>query len=310
MNKRTSPFTILLFFLLVILFGFGITAGISLTRENALPILTRVTAMTAAVSFIFALATGDFSWTDRLWSISPIAYAAVYAGADKFSPQTVLPLLLISLWGIRLTFNFARRGGYSGEQDYRWKILQEKISNSFIWLVFNLLFIALYQQILFLLFTLPLHTIVINNSSVTYFSAVCALAAFLFLLLETIADQQQYTFQQAKNGSLPRCDALSQDYARGFRTTGLFRVSRHPNYLGELGFWWCIYFLSASMTGTLINYSISGVSLLTLLFAGSTVFTEAITSSKYREYAAYKERVWPIIPRLWPCSRSSKSCRS
>ena len=46
-----------------------------------------------------------------------------------FAPRQTLAASLVTVWGIRLTFNFARKGGYSwkfweGEEDYRWAIVR------------------------------------------------------------------------------------------------------------------------------------------------------------------------------------------
>ncbi len=69
--------------------------------------------------------------------------------------------VLVSIWGIRLSYNFSRRGGYSirfwtGEEDYRWAVLRAKpeFAAKWKWILFNLLFISLYQMGLILLMTL------------------------------------------------------------------------------------------------------------------------------------------------------------
>ena len=38
-------------------------------------------------------------------------------------------LALVTLWGARLTFNFARKGGYApGGEDYRWAVLRARMN--------------------------------------------------------------------------------------------------------------------------------------------------------------------------------------
>ena len=258
-----------------------------------------MTLFTAVISFIFSLITKDYSWTDRLWSTTPIAYAWMYAYAGKFNVLVTLGALLVTIWGARLSFNFARRDGYIGGEDYRWKILHGYIKHPVAWTLFNLLFIALYQQILFVCFTLPLYLMSeLPQSSISLASLIAIMFFFSFLTIETIADQQQYMFQQSKYGLLPKIDHYKDDYEKGFRTTGLFSFSRHPNYLGELGVWWSMYLLGASSIGALLNWTILGPIMLTLLFIGSTWFTEIITSKKYADYATYKKDVWPIFPKF------------
>ena len=81
-------------------------------------------------------------------------------------------------------------------------------------------------------------------------------------------------------------------------TTGLFRVSRHPNFFFEQAQWWAFYAIGATaavasglgLWGGALNWTIVGAALLTLLFIGSTIFTESITASKYPAYAEYQRR--------------------
>src|SRR5690606_11814716 len=80
-----------------------------------------------AACWLASVVTREYSWTDRIWSIVPIAYAWVFAAhADQW--RVSLVAALITLWGARLTFNFWRRGGYApGGEDYRWAILRKRM---------------------------------------------------------------------------------------------------------------------------------------------------------------------------------------
>ena len=291
--------TIILFFILIITSLFAAIYIVPHTQYGALATVITMTIFTAVISFLFSLITKDYSWTDRLWSTTPIAYAWMYAYTGGFSILGTVAAILVTIWGVRLSFNFARRDGYIGGEDYRWKILHKYIQHPVAWGLFNILFIAFYQQILFVGFTLPLFFISQMPQAILSLSSLIAILFFFsFLTIETIADQQQYIFQQSKYGLLPQKDHYKDDYEKGFRTTGLFSYSRHPAYLGELGVWWSMYLLGASSVGALLNWSIIGPIMLTSLFMGSTWFTEIITSKKYPAYANYKKEVWPIFPKF------------
>jgi len=77
----------------------------------------------------------------------------------------ILMVILVTFWGIRLTYNFAIKGGYpktwkiwTGEEDYRWNVLRERplFKNKRIrFSLFNLFFICSYQMFLILLFSSP-----------------------------------------------------------------------------------------------------------------------------------------------------------
>lgn len=271
-----------------------------------------VTILLALLSFTAGLLTHDYSWTDRLWSTAPVGLAWIYVIAADWDTRVLVAAVLVTLWGARLTFNFARRGGYSGMEDYRWAILHSHIRNPLAWQLFNLVFIAGFQHLLFIGFTLPLYVLYLERGSEPGLGFWLGCAALLyFLMLETIADQQQWEFQKRKSAA--KVDAESaqtevseavdpstdEDLRRGFLSTGLFRWSRHPNYLGELGVWWSVYFLGAIAAGSLLHWSIVGPALLSCLFVGSTRFTEKISASKYPGYREYQKTTWPILPRPW-----------
>ena len=296
---KANRLSILIFFLIVVI-GSVLVSNVWFADASAYMKVSIITLFTSLLSFAFSLASKDYSWTDRLWSTLPILFGWIYAQSAQFSRPSLVAALLITLWGARLTFNFARRGGYSGEEDYRWSILESRINNPSLWVLFNILFIAGYQQFLFIAFTSPLGILAnVGNLPFTFLSFIAIFLFFLCLLIETIADQQQYTFQQAKYDLLPKKEHLKDEYALGFRTSGLFKLSRHPNYFGEIGVWWSIYLYCVSFSGSFFHYSIGGALLLTLLFVGSTFFTESITASKYPEYGKYQKQVPPILFRFW-----------
>jgi steroid 5-alpha reductase family enzyme len=292
--------TIIGFFIVIIgCFVLGLSL-FPIETSNTLYTVVAITALTATASFLFGLVTNDYSWTDRLWSTTPVGYAWIYAYAGSFNTAVTTTAVLVTIWGARLTFNFARRDGYTGGEDYRWPILRNKIGNPLYWQLFNLLFIAVYQQALFIFFTLPLFVLSQTpGASMGPFAWIGVLLMLSFLTIETVADQQQYTFQQSKYGLMEKQKDYEEDYKKGFKTGGLFAISRHPNYLGELGVWWSIYLIGAANVGSIFHWSILGPIMLTLLFMGSTIFTEGITKEKYPEYGLYQKKVWPIFPKLW-----------
>lgn len=280
-------------------------------EANPLLVVATIAAGFAVTSYLMATFTRDYSWVDRLWSTAPVLFAWVYAVRSAFAPAPLIATLLVTVWGARLTYNFARRGGYTTMEDYRWPVLRERIGNEFLWQLFSLTFISMYQISLFVLFTLPVYRLAELSATASSVTAVLFTVLFLaFLVYETIADQQQYVFQSLKHraarsdrapswfGSSPReaAAALGTDIDRGFLTHGLFRYSRHPNYFGELAVWWTLFLFAATAAGSILDWSGVGVVLLTLLFFGSTAFTESISTSRYPAYREYQMRTSAIVP--------------
>jgi steroid 5-alpha reductase family enzyme len=246
-----------------------------------------------AFVWIASLITHDHSWVDRIWSIVPVVYIWIFAaGAGLTNVRLDVMALLVTLWGARLTFNFARKGGYSGVEDYRWAVLRARMPR-WQFELFNLFFIVLYQNAILLLITLPAFTAWQNRD--TGFGALDVVLTVLFLALltgETVADQQQWNFHAWKKAET---DAGREPNPR-FLQTGLWRFSRHPNFFFEQSQWWVIFFFGTVAAGSVLQWTVLGAFLLSMLFIGSTVFTESITRSKYPEYADYQARVSPIIP--------------
>lgn len=105
---------------------------------------------------------------------------------------------LVTIWSVRLTFNFARKGGFpktwkiwEGEEDYRWAILRKNpaLSNSIVWMIFNLSFISVYQSFLICAFCFPIAlTVECNNPELNSVDAIAATLVLGFITFETIAD--------------------------------------------------------------------------------------------------------------------------
>ncbi len=307
-------------FIFFLLAAFSLTAAMMVPFAGGIPALPAwlatadpllVVSLWAAgfalCSFLSGMVTGDYSWVDRLWSTLPAAFVWFYAWRGGFAIQAVFASILVSIWAIRLTANFALKGGYSGAEDYRWSILRERIRHPVLWQLFNLLFISGFQVSLFVLFTLPVRAMALapQSYSLSITWALCAVLAGVFILIEGLADRQQWIFQEAKRRHREGTrfeGPLADDIERGFLSRGLFAVSRHPNYFGELGFWWALWLMAYGAGAPLLpgagaaSSGIVGPLLLSILFVGSTIFTESISTSKYPAYREYKRKVSAIIP--------------
>jgi steroid 5-alpha reductase family enzyme len=258
----------------------------------------------SALCLIGSIVTGNYSQVDQLWSIVPPVYALLFVShARTFSLRELLALGLILVWGARLSYNFYRKGGYSGVEDYRWVEVRKMIPNPVLWQVFNVGFICLYQQFLLLSIALPVYIATLYSSKPLNITDIAAfILCVLSFVLEVTADQQQWAFQTAKYAKISNKEKLEGDYAKGFLTSGLFRYSRHPNYCGEQAIWWGVYLFSVGAAGVWLHWSMIGAAQLTLLFHFSSDFTEKLTKAKYPAYTEYCKTTSRHI--LWfPSSR-------
>lgn len=299
--------TLLLFSLIVCpLLYINMGPSLDAMQLSTLKILTIVAACSALFCFLVGEISGNNSQVDKVWSILPFVYCWIIAVRGGMHPRLVVMAVLATLWGLRLTFNFARKGAYrlkfwEGEEDYRWSIVRSNpvFRHRWVWMLFDLLFISVYQNILLLLITFPA---LVGMSSTAPFGLVDAVAAVLmlgFIIYETVADEQQWAFQSRKWAMIKegkRLEELPAPYNKGFNTLGLWKVSRHPNYMAEQAIWISLYLFSVGAGAGIVNWSMMGALLLVVLFVASTNLSEGISGGKYPEYKQYQSKVSRFLP--------------
>lgn len=278
-------------------------------HETQIAMLKDVTLLmlgVAGLCFIVGEITRNVSQVDKLWSIVPVLYAWVITVEGGYQPRMVLMSVLATVWGTRLTYNFSRHGGYSwkfwsGAEDYRWAHVRQNpgLDTPIGWMLFNLLFICLYQNALLLLIALPILMVHEAPHPLGALDGMLAVVFIALVVLETTADQQQWNFQAEKKRRIAAGEKLEGRYATGFIHDGLWARSRHPNYFAEQSIWVVFFLFSVAASGRL-NWTIAGCLLLILLFRGSSNLSESLQARKYPAYADYQRQVPRFLPRLFP----------
>lgn len=265
--------------------------------RTADPLLAALVAcgLLALWCWLASLVTGNYSQVDRLWSILPVLYVFHFAARTGFAnTRLVLMTILSVLWGARLTYNYARKGGYrQGEEDYRWPELRARLGPMRFQLL-NATFVAPFQNLLLLLLAAPAYAAAREAARPLNALDLVATSAFLaFWVGEAVADQQQWRFQTDKRARRARGETIHAD----FLTTGLFRYARHPNFFCEQGMWWSFYLFAVAANGRWLDWPIAGAVLLTLVFQGSTNLTEEMSARKYPAYTGYQKTTSRFLPR-------------
>lgn len=273
---------------------------------ETLKILGIIAGCSALYCFTLGEITGNNSQVDKIWSLLPIAYCWIIAVKGGMHPRLVVMAVLVTIWGIRLTYNFAKKGAYKlrfweGEEDYRWEKVRALpfLQNKAAWMAFDLFFISGYQNALILMFTFPALVCMGSTEPFGWVDAIAAVLMFGFIVYETIADKQQWDFQSKKWAMIKSGKTLEElpaPYNKGFNTIGLWSMSRHPNYMAEQAIWVSFYIFSIGAGVGIINWSMIGALLLIVLFTASTNLVEGISGDKYPEYAEYCKEVNKFIP--------------
>lgn len=309
MKKTINAIVVAVIVLAIVACPIHYFLGESQLSENQLDTLI-ILAIIAGASALYCFVVGEItrnnSQMDKLWSILPAVYTWIVAARGGMTPRLIVIAVLATLWGMRLTFNFARKGAYSikfwaGEEDYRWKVLRarKEFQPRWKWALFNLLFISVYQNALVLATTFPALASMESTAPFGWIDYLATALTLFFLVYETIADEQQWAFQTKKWKMLhegKRLEELPAPYNAGFNTTGLWAHSRHPNYFGEQGIWLSVSVFSIGAGVGIFNWSMIGALLLIVLFIGSSTFAEAISRSKYPLYDVYRKQVSKFFP--------------
>lgn len=275
------------------------------------------------LQLLLSLFTRSFSWNDRLWSLIPPMHALIYALHSPLShdrrtsslsdPRLSLMSLLICLWGARLTFNAARKGYYNpGFVDYRYTWLRRHIlPNPILFRLAYAILICAFMTILLALASSPLYIAwLFRGTSLNFLDILATIFTLSFILLETLADNQQAAFQARKRHWNALTPLQREQCARkghvweeqsGFVQTGLFAWSRHPNFFAEISIWASLYLFSVAASGLWVNWTMTGVILYAALFQITTPLTERISTAKYAAYKDYRRRVSRLM--LSPFSR-------
>ena len=108
-------------------------------------------------------------------------------------------------------------------------------------------------------------------------------------LIETVSDQQKFTFRNAPANKGKFCNV------------GLWRVSRHPNYFGEITLWWGLFVTCCGVFTPSMYWSLAGPGMITLLllFVSGVNLLEDSSDKRYGtlpEYLEYKKSVSNLIP--------------
>ena len=183
--------------------------------------------------YIGSVILKNSSLYDPFWSVAPIPIALYLA--LNFENTLIVKFLVLApiiFWALRLTRNWLISWEGFDHEDFRYIDLK---NTSMLRAEFNNFFgIHLFPTLIVNLSLYPLVFILTNNSNSSIFLSFASLFTFLAVLLETISDEQMREFRK---------NPLNKGKTMKYK---LWKYSRHPNYLGEIGFWFGIYMMGLS----------------------------------------------------------------
>lgn len=195
------------------------------------------------VIFGFSVLYRNASTYDAYWSVAPVALALYWwmdSGAD-LSVRALLVLLMVCWWGGRLTYSWARGWTGFGHEDWRYVNLREQTGPAYP--LVNLFGIHLFPTVQVFLGMLPVQLVLSSGDpSFTWLDGLALVVTAGAIWIEQKADHELHLFRKRDNPS--REDVLN---------TGLWARSRHPNYFGEMSFWWGLFLFGLAVPTSLLE---------------------------------------------------------
>jgi steroid 5-alpha reductase family enzyme len=240
--------------------------------------------------FIVSIIFNNSSVYDPYWSVAPpiivIYLMKIFPEGNEIRQFVLLTLVLF--WSIRLTVNWWR--GWQGmkHQDWRYTSIAEK-TGKWYWPV-SFLGIHFMPTVFVFLGCLPLWYALSSSEPFGVVDVVAALVTFSATLIEWIADEQLIKFRKTSSG-------------KSFMNKGLWAVSRHPNYLGEISFWGGVFLFAVSATGLIHSngmWTVIGFISMIILFKFISIpLMEKRNIARKPGYQEYIRKVPALFPRLF-----------
>lgn len=277
-----------------------IAIGIAVGVFAALPdwnVFARIlVADIVATVFVWLAGVGlrNTSVYDPYWSVAPIAVVVGLAlEAGRWSTVTLLLLVAVGFWGVRLTLNWAHTFVNLGTQDWRYDHFRARFPRTYQ--LISLAGINLFPTVIVFGVLTPVIALLIRpddaasagwtRCGVNWLTLMGFAVSLGAATLQLVADRQMHAFRakHAGQGLLIR--------------TGVWQYARHPNYLGEIAMWWGVWVMLVSIESRLWWLGVGALANTLMFLIVSIPLADRrnrTTRTGFAEYAAETNALIPL----------------
>ncbi len=264
----------------------ALTAALTFVALPHLDLIYRVLMadLTATgVVFIASAAFQNSSLYDPYWSLAPPLIGG-FLLVNQLEPRLLLAVALTSLWGGRLTLNWLKTWQSLDHEDWRYRRLKSQTGRLY-WGV-SLFGIHLFPTVLVFLGCLSFFAIAsVDPAPLGGLDILASVILLASIWVEAQADRELHHFRA--NRSSPS-EVL---------TLGLWARCRHPNYLGEIGFWFGLYLFSAAALDSFWQIALIGPVAMLALFKGISIpMIEHKLLTEKPDYTQYRDKTPQLLP--------------
>jgi steroid 5-alpha reductase family enzyme len=242
------------------------------------------------VVFVAAMLVANSSLYDPYWSVVPPVVAIAWATqapdlGDGADVRQLLVIAVVVLWAVRLTGNWMIGWHGMTQEDWRYVDMRQSTAGRAPWWLISLLGVMVVPTLIVFVGMLPLWPAVADpDQGFNALDVVAHVVGLVAVALELVADNQMRAF--------------ARDPANRGRTVdiGLWRRSRHPNYLGEILFWVSLYLFGLAANPSWW-WTLVGPLAMVALFEGVSIpMMETRSAQRRGDYADYQRTVPRLVP--------------
>ena len=235
----------------------------------------------AAAFWLVSLVRDDVSIVDSLWSLMFLLLLGCYMWlGERSDPRAWLILLMVAIWSIRLSAFISIRN-HGEPEDHRYQTIRKNNQPNFriksLYIVFGL------QAALAGFIAMPLLYAASSDTPLGWLDLLGVALWLTGMFFEVVGDQQLMKF---------RADAKNQGRVLD---SGLWGLTRHPNYFGEFTLWWGYYLIALAAGGWWTIVSTLLMTVLLLKVSGVALL-ESTIKQRRPEYAKYIENTNAFFP--------------
>lgn len=235
------------------------------------------------ICFVFSVIFGNASVYDPYWSVQPIVIILPFLFmSEKITWAGILLAVAICVWGVRLTANWAYTFHGLTHQDWRYTMLHD--TTGIFYPLINFIGIHMVPTLVVYLCTLPAVFLVKYGAEGNIGNVIFFILSLLAVLLQGTADVQMHAFRR----NPAPCKGK-------FIRNGVWKYSRHPNYLAEISMWWTVG-LAVVCAMPDRWYLLAGALANTVLFLAVSIPMAEGKQSKKEGYAEYKAATRMLLP--------------
>jgi len=278
-SKSLSLLIVFLSYCMAIILGY---CSIQYLNINSLVEIFIADLIATVIIYFASYIFKNSSIYDPYWSVIPpfLLLYWIYNINGSFNIQSMLILFSVLFWSLRLTFNWMR--GWRGLEQEDWRYVDMR-NYSGKWFEFsNFLGIHLFPTLIVFVCCIPMKNAIVKTTNDLSF-LIGFIVCFIGVMYEIISDQQLYNFKK-KNPT-------------GMIEEGLWKYSRHPNYYGEILFWWGIFIYGANLDNYLLLI-LAPISMTIMFIYVSIPWIENKILRTRFEYKEYQKNVSMLFPEI------------